>query len=158
LSIFASNIVTYYDPASGKSRVQSITLPGNNLTGSANLTDLKSLYYLNILNGNKVEALTINNCGNEFPYDYFYYTNTVFWHSYSYSQCNLKALNISNTNASIYVNGNFSAETVTVSNCNLSGQQAMHFISPSTKIGTLAVSNCTMGYFEAFNSIIGNIA
>jgi len=150
-------IGTCYYPASGKSRVHSIALPNNNLTGAANLIDLESLYDLNILSGNKIESLTIDNCGNEMSQDYLNGMNTVFYHDDKNSPCNLKALNISNTNASIYVNGNFSAETVNVSNCNLSGQQYMFFNSPSTKIGTLTVSDCTMGYFYADNSVIGNI-
>jgi len=151
-------VETWYHPASGKSRVKSIALPNNNLTGSANLTDLKSLYDLNILSRNKIESLTIDNCGNEMSQDYLTGMNTVFYHDNNHSPCNIKALNISNTNASVYVNGNFSAETVTVSNCNLSGQQYMYFNSPTTKIGTLTVSNCTLGSFYADNSVIGNIA
>ena len=150
-------VETWYHPASGKSRVKSIKLTNNNLTGSVNLIDLKSLYELNILSGNKIESLTIDNCGNEMPDNDLNNRNTVFYHDDNYSPCNLNALNISNTNASVYVNGNFSAETVTVSNCNLSAQQYMFFNSPSTKIGTLTVSNCTMNYFYADNSIIENI-
>jgi len=147
-------IETWNYSASGKSCVRNIELPNNNLTGNANLTGLKSIYGLNILSGNKIESLTINNCGNEIPQGY---SNKGFYHDEKNSPCNLKALNISNTNASINVNGNFSAETVTVSNCNLSGQQSMYFNSPSTKIGTLTVSGSTMGTFYADNSIIGNI-
>jgi len=150
-------VETWYHAASGKSRVKSIELPNNNLTGSANLTDLKSLYDLNILSGNKIESLTIDNCGNEMTADYLSGMNTVFRHDNSNSLCNLKALNISNTNASISVNGNFSAESVTISNCNLSANQHIRFNSASTKTGILTVSNCTMGYFYADNSVIGNI-
>jgi len=148
-------IGTWYDSASGKSRVNSITLPNNNLTGFANLIGLKSLSGLNILNGNKIESLTIDNCAKEMPYDYLNDYHLLFYHDGNYN-CNLKALNISNSNGYIYVNGNFSVETVTISNCNLSANEYMYFSTPSTKIGTLAVSNCTMGYFTSGNSIIGN--
>ena len=151
-------IETQYYAASGKSRVKSIALPNNNLTGSANLTDLKSLYDLNILSGNKIESLTIDNCGNEMADGYLNDINTVFRHDNKYSLCNLNALNISNSNGSISVNGNFSAETVNISNCNLSAQEHIYFNTASTKIGTLTVSNCTMNYFYADNSIIENIA
>ena len=109
------------------------------------------------LSGNKIESLTIDNCGNELPDNNLNDINTVFYQDENYSLCSLKALNISNSNASVYVNGKFSAETVTVSNCNLSSQEYMYFNLPSTKIGTLAISGCTMGYFFADSSIIGNI-
>jgi len=151
-------IETWYHPASGKSRVKSIALPNNNLTGAANLTDLKSLYDLNVLDGNKIESLTIDNCGNEVSQDYLNGTRPVFYYDNNYGSCNLKALNISNSNGYIYVNGNFTAEAVTISNCKLSAQRSMYFNSPSTKIGTLTVSDCTMGYFYADNSVIENIA
>ena len=149
-------IETWYDAVSKKSRVKSIGLPNNNLTGSASLADLKSLYELNILSGNQIESLTIDNCGNELVADYLNDISTVFRHDNNHSLRSLIALTISNSNGSIYVNGNFSAETVTISNCNLSAQEKMYFNLPSTTIGTLTVSNCTMGYFYADNSIIGN--
>ena len=150
-------IGTGYHAASKKSRVYTIELPNNNLTGAAALTDLKSLYELNILSGNKIESLSIDNCGNDMIADYLNDVNTVFRHDDKYSLCNLEALNISNSNGKIYVNGNFSAETVTISNCKLSAQKSMYFNLPSTKIGTLSVSNSTMGSFYADNSIIGSI-
>jgi len=130
-------IKTFYHEASGKNRVLEITLPNNNLTGSAKLTDLKSLYDMNILNGNKIESLTIDNCGNEMPHDYLNGERPSFYHDYNYSSCNLEALSIFNSNGYISVNGNFSAETVTISNCNLSAQRSMYFNLPSTKIETL---------------------
>ena len=134
----------------------SIKLPNNNLTGAASLTDLKSLYDLNILVGNKIESLTIDNCGNEMPSDYLNSYHPTFYYDQNNGLCSLKALNIYNTNGYIFVNGNFSAESVTISNCNLSAQESMYFNLPSTVIGTLTVSDCTMGYFYADNSIIGN--
>jgi len=149
-------VETYYHAASMTNRVLSIKLPNNNLTGSANLADIKSLYELNILNGNKIESLTIDNCGNELPGDYNY-SRPIFYHDHNYSQCNLKTLKISKSKGYIYVNGNFSAESVIISNCNLSSEEYMSFYSPSTKIGTLTVSNCTMRSLYADNSIIGNI-
>jgi hypothetical protein len=151
-------IESFYHEATGKNRVLSISLPNNNLTGLAKLSDIKSLYDLNILNGNKIESLTIDNCGNEMPNDYLNGYRPAFYHDSTYIACNLKALNILKSNGYIYVNGNFTAETVTVSNCNLSAQSSMYFNMPSTKIGTLSVSNSTMGYFYADNSVIGNIA
>ena len=140
-----------------KNRVYSLELPNNNLTGSAHFADLRSLYRLNILDGNKIESLTIDNCGNEIPDNNLNDYNSVFWHSYTYSPCNLKTLKISNTNAYVYVNGNFSAESVIISNCNLSAREYIYFDLPSTTVGTLTVSNCKMGYFYADNSTIGNI-
>ena len=145
-------VETYYHQESKKNRVSSIALPNNNLTGAAYLADLKGLYNLNILSGNKIESLTIDNCGSESPN-----RQPVFYHDNKYSLCNLEALNISNSNSSIYMNGNFSAKSVTISNCNLSAQEYMCFNLPSTTIGTLTVSDCTMSYFYADNSIIGNI-
>jgi len=146
-------IETYYHQGTKKNRVLSVALSKNNLTGSARLADLKSLRSLNVLDGNNIESLTIDNCGNETPDDSqpaFYYDNT-------YKQCNLKALNISNSKGYIYINGNFSAESVTISNCNLSAEKSMYFNLPSTSIGTLTVSDCSMGYFYADNSKIENI-
>ena len=151
-------VETYYHEETKKNRVLSIALPDNNLTGSAHLTDFKSLRDLNVLSGNKIESLTIDNCGNESPdnnslHDY----NPGFYHDNSYKPTNLKTLNISKSNGYIYVNGNFSAESVTISDCKLSAEESMYFNLSSTKIGTLTVSNCTMGYFYADNSVIGNI-
>ena len=140
----------------GINHVEYLELPNNNLTGDAYIADLKSIYVLNILNGNKIESLTIDNCANEMFDDMNNY-NIGFYHDYNYKLCNLKALNISNTNGYIYINGNFAAETVTISNCNLSKEECMYFNLPSTKVGTLTVSDCTMGYFYADNSVIGNI-
>jgi len=150
-------IETYYHAASAKNRVLSIKLPNNNLTGSAYLADIKSLYDLNILSGNKIESLSIDNCGNEMPNDDLNNYHLSFYYDNNYSPCSLKILKISNTNGYICVNGNLSAESVIISNCNLSAQEYMYFDLPSTKIGTLTVSDCTMGYFFADNSIIGNI-
>jgi len=146
---------TEYSLTSIDNHVRSIELPNNNLTGSASITDFKSLYSLNILNGNQIESLTIDNCGNKLPDDYSSY-HSVFYHDYSRGQCNIKALNISNSNGYISVNGYFSAESVTISNCNLSSDENIYFNSASTNIGTLTVSNSTMGYFYADNSKIGN--
>jgi len=149
-------IKTLYDATSAKNRVSSIELPNNNLTGSASLANLKSLSNLNILDGNKIESLSIDNCGNELPSVDLNNYHPAFYYDNNYKLCNLKTLNLSNLNGYIYVNGNFYAETVTVSECNLSKQEHMLFSSPSTTIGTLTVSNCTMGHFYADNSIIGN--
>jgi hypothetical protein len=146
-----------------RGRVESIELPNNNLTGSAYLADLKSIYRLNILDGNKIESLTIDNCGNELPDENMNNYNSVLQHYSSYSQCNLKSLKISNSNAYVYVDGSFSAESVIISDCNLSAEEYMVFephpaaVSTSVVVGTLTVSNCTMGYFYANKSTIGNI-
>jgi len=149
-------IGTQYNAASGKSSVSSINLPNNNLTGSASITDLISLSNLNILNGNKVESLTIDNCGNELPDSYLNDYHIGFYYDFNYSLCNLKELNIYNTNGYIYINGNFSAESVTIANCNLSANEGMFFNHPTTTIGKLNVSHCTMSSFYADNSTIEN--
>ena len=113
---------------------------------------------MNILDGNNIEALDIENCGNEFPDENMSnWTNQLIYHDYNYSPCNLDTLKISNTNAIVYANGNFSAQTVIISNCNLSEQEPIYFNLSSTTVGILTVSNCTMSYFYADNSIIGNI-
>ena len=146
-----------------RKRVESIELPNNNLTGSAYLADLKSIYRLNILDGNKIESLTIDNCGNEMRDEHTNNYNSVLQHYSNYSQCNLKSLKISHTNAFIYVDGSFSAESVIISDCNLSAQEYIYFdphpaaVSTSVVVGTLTVSNCTMAYFNANKSTIGNI-
>jgi len=146
-----------------RNRVESIELPNNNLTGSAHLANLQSLYHLNILDGNKIESLTIDNCGNELPDENMNNYNSVFQHSSKYSQSNLKSLKITNTNAFVYVDGSFSADSVIISDCNLSAQEYIYFdphpaaVSTSVVVGTLIVSNCTMGYFYANKSTIGNI-
>jgi hypothetical protein len=139
-------------------RVEEINLPNNNLTGDAYLANFKSIRGLNILDGNKIESLTIDNYGNEPPiYDINHKHNIGFYHDHNFSNVHLKTLKISNTNGYIYANGNFSADTVIISDCNLSAQESIYFNLPSTKVGTLKVSNCTMGYFYADNSVIGNI-
>ena len=149
-------IKTFYHAASAKSHVRSIELPGNNLTGEAYVADFKFLEGLNILNGNKIETLTVDNCGNEISNPYFDY-NIGFYHDHNYSHVHLKTLKISRTNGYIYANGNFSADNVIISDCKLSAQEYMYFNLPSTTAGTLTVSDCTMGYFYADNSVIGNI-
>ena len=152
-------IETWYHNASGKSRVKSIFLPNNNLTGSAYITDLKSIWDIYILNGNKIESLTIDNCGKDFPDGSNYgELNTIFYHLDYYEVCNLKSLNISNSDGCVYISGNFSAETVTISNCKLASSEYMQFSLPTTNIGTITVSDCTMGSFSTTdNSLIGNI-
>ena len=150
-------VKTDYHAALKTNRVNSIELPNNNLTGSAHLTDLKSLYNLDILKGNKIEYLTIDNCGNELFDSYLKDYHPTFYHDYNRGSCNIKTLKISNTNGYIYANGNFSADSVIISDCKLSSQESIYFNLPSTKVGTLTVSNCTMGYFYADNSVIGNI-
>ena len=149
-------IKTIYHTASSKSHVYSIELPNNNLTGAAYVADFKFLDGLNILNGNKIESLMIDNCGTEnqdLNYDY----NTVLYHDYNYSQVHLKTLKITNTNGYIYVNGNFSAENVIISDCKLSSKESIIFNEPSTMVGTLTVSNCMMSSFSADNSVIDHI-
>ena len=146
-----------------RNRVESIELPNNNLTGSVYLANLKSLYRFDILDGNKIESLTIDNCGNKLPDENMNNYNSVFQHSSNYSQCNLKSLKISNTNAFVYADGSFSADSVIISDCNLSAQEYIYFdphpaaVSTSVVVGVLIVSNCTMGYFYANKSTIGNI-
>ena len=136
-----------------RNRVAEINLPDNNLTGEAYLADFKSIRGLNILDGNKIESLTIVNNGNEQPI----YSNLGFYHDSSFGNVHLKTLKISNSGGHIYVSGNFSANSVIISGCNLSNDESMFFNLPSTKIGTLTVSDCTMGYFYADNCIIENI-
>jgi hypothetical protein len=149
-------IKTIYHTASSKSHVYSIELPNNNLTGTAYITDFTFLDGLNILNGNKLESLMIDNCGKE-NRDPNFDNNTVFYHDNNYSQVHLKTLKITNSNGNIYVHGNFSAENVIISDCKLSSQESIIFSEPSTMVGTLTVSNCMMGYFSAGNSVIDNI-
>jgi hypothetical protein len=147
---------TPYEVVNG--RVSSITLPNNNLTGSAYLAGLKSIRRMDILEGNKIESLTIDNCRNEIPDGYGYDNNGMLYHYDFYnSNVNLKTLKISNTHTSVMINGNFSAESIVITDCNLSGSEQIYFNLPSTTVGTLRVSNCTMGYFYADNSIIGSI-
>ena len=136
--------------------VSSIELPNNNLTGTAYLANLKFLDGFNILNGNKIESLTIENCGNEISYpDYDY--NIGFYHDHNFSHVHLKTLKIFKTNGYIYANGNFSADSVIISDCKLSADEYIYFNLSSTTVETLTVSNCAMGYFYADNSVIGNI-
>ena len=142
-------VETQYHAASAKSRVKSIELPDNNLTGAAYVAELDCIYVLNILSGNKIDTLTIESCGRELKDSY----PAVFYHDYKSSQSDLKALNISNSKGSIYANGNFSAKTVTISNCNTDN---MYFNLASTKVETMSVSGCTIGSFYADSSIIGN--
>jgi len=157
--------VKTYEPHSNvlvKNRgVESIELPNNNLTGAAYLANLKYLERFNILSGNKIESLTIDNCG-DFSYpDYDY--NIGFYHDHNFSNIHLKTLKISNTNGYIYVDGSFSADSVIISDCNLSADEYMVFephpaaVSTSVVVGTLIVSNCTMNYFYAHKSTIENI-
>ena len=106
---------------------------------------------------NKIKSLTIDNWENESPDGYLHNHRTLFSHDYSScNPCNLETLKISNSNGSIYVNGNFSADSVIISDCNLYAEKGIYFDLPSTTIGTLTVSNCTMGYFFAASSVIGN--
>ena len=156
-------IETWSDEAS-KNRVRTIELPNNNLTGSAIVTGFKGLFFMNILSGNKIESLTIDNCGNELPDEHnqnlhpsLKNHHPLFAHHYSLGQVNLKTLKISKSSGYINVGGNFSAESVIISDCNLSEIECTRFSSPSTTVGTLKVSNCTMSRFDAEDCIIGNI-
>ena len=139
-------------------RVEVINLPDNNLTGDAYLANFKSIRGLNILDGNKIESLTIVNNGNEPPiFDNNIKYNMGFYHDNTFGNVHLKTLKISNTAGYIYANGNFSANSVIISGCNLSEEEFIYFNLPSTTVGTLTVSDCTMSYFYADNSIIENI-